>query len=870
MISVIIPTYNRARCIGRAIESVLKQTITDIELIVVDDGSTDNTESVVREYKDPRLVYIKQEHRGACATRNHGIEKANGEWIAFQDSDDWWFENKLEMQFKALIESKADIVFCAFERGDEGSIKLERFPEVSRPSGFIHVSDLVSGNLCSTQTILFSKGCFQEDKFNEALPRLQDWELMLRMTKKWKVYYQNEVLVKQYIQKDSISTKSEDYFEALQQVLFLLSAMYKEKEHYCKGMNEEIQALQNKKEEQQKRIEELSQQIANYQNSDIWKITAPYRFVMDRFKATMIGRGLLYAKQRGMKAAFVKTKRILLDSRKCRVKQTYTISETERKQQRETEFAKKITISILVPLYNTPEKYLREMIESVRAQTYSNWELCLADGSDAEHKDVGRIVGSYSTDKRIKYQKLQKNMGISENTNACIDMATGQYIALFDHDDLLHPSALYEVMKAICEKDADFIYTDENTFRNTPADAYCPHFKSDFAPDTLRSYNYVCHFTVFKASLLEETGRFRGQFDGSQDYDMVLRLTEKAERIVHIPKILYYWRSHSNSVASGIGAKPYTLDAARRALAEHLQRIGLEGEVTDSRIPSTYHIQYRIKNRGMVSILIPNKDHVDDLRKCLDSIRQRTTYSEWEAIIIENNSTDRQTFEYYQEIQKDSRIHVVEWKGEFNYSAINNFGAQYARGEYILLLNNDVEVITSDWLEQMIMFAQRDDAGAVGCMLYYPDDTVQHAGVVLGIGGVAGHAHKYFKRGDYGYMSRMSIAQNYSAVTAACLMMRKCVWDEVGGLDEGFQIAFNDVDLCMRIREAGYLIIWTPYAELYHYESKSRGLEDTPEKQKRFVGEIKRFRQRWSRQLEAGDPYYNPNLTLDREDFSIK
>lgn len=540
--------------------------------------------------------------------------------------------------------------------------------------------------------------------------------------------------------------------------------------------------------------------------------------------------------------------------------------------QRRVKFEMDIRFSILVPLYNTPEKFLREMIQSVLDQTYGGWELCLADGSDEEHTDVGRICREYAKkDSRILYKKLENNMGISGNTNACIDMATGDYLALLDHDDLLHPAALFEMMKAICEENADFIYTDENTFRNAPKDAYCPHFKPDFAPDTLRSYNYICHFTAFDRKLLDRAGGgFRTEFDGSQDYDLILRLTEQAEEIVHIPKILYYWRSHANSVASVVSAKPYALNAAKKALTQHLERTGLKGTVFDAEIPSTYRIAYQIQGKPLISILIPNKDHVQDLKECLDSVIEKSTYRNWEIIIIENNSTEKETFAYYQEIQKDSRFRVVTWSGEFNFSAINNFGAQCAHGEYILLLNNDVEVITPDWLEQMLMFAQRKDTGAVGAMLYYPDDTVQHAGVVLGIGGVAGHPHKHFPRDHNGYLFRLKIAQNYSCVTAACLLTRREVWDEVNGLDEVFKVAFNDVDMCMRIRKAGYLIVWTPFAELYHHESKSRGLEDTPEKRKRFAGEVCLFQTRWAKELAAGDPYYNPNLTLDREDFSLK
>lgn len=562
--------------------------------------------------------------------------------------------------------------------------------------------------------------------------------------------------------------------------------------------------------------------------------------------------------------------RILLRQRLMRLV-PWPNKQTVQEQQR-ARFDREIKFSVLVPLYNTPEKYLREMIESVQAQTYENWELCLADGSDGAHGDVESVCRYYARrDSRIRYQKLEKNQGISANTNACIDMATGDYLALLDHDDLLHPSALFYVMQAICDQDADFVYTDEAHFHVKPKDADCPNFKPDFCPDTLRSYNYICHLSVFSRELLERAGGgFRSEYDGSQDYDLILRLTEQARHIAHVPRILYLWRVHAASTASGIEAKPYTLDAARRALAAHLERVGLRGEVRDARIPSTYDIRYAIEGQPLVSIVIPTKDHADDLRRCLDSIRQKSTWPNWEIILVENNSTEPETFRYYDSLQADSRIRVVTYQGAFNYPAINNLGARAARGDYLLLLNNDTEVITPDWIERMLMFAQRKDVGAAGCMLYYPDDTVQHAGVILGIGGVAGHSHKYYRRGDPGFMSRMAIAQNLSAVTAACMLIRRDVWEQVGGLDERFAVAFNDVDLCMRICKAGWRIVWTPFAELYHYESKSRGAENTPEKVKRFNSEVDLFHELWDRELEAGDPCYNPNLSLEREDFSLR
>ncbi|MBR6502985.1 MAG: glycosyltransferase family 2 protein [Clostridia bacterium] len=547
----------------------------------------------------------------------------------------------------------------------------------------------------------------------------------------------------------------------------------------------------------------------------------------------------------------------------------YKISGRRRKREMAATFDKNVKFSVVVPLYNTPIKFLKEMINSVRNQTYSNWQLCLADGSDGEHAYVGEYVKGISDD-RICYKKLAENKGIADNTNECIAMAEGDFIALFDHDDLLHPSALFEMAKAI-DDGADFVYTDEVTFVGKTRNITIYNFKPDYSPDTLRSYNYICHFTAFSKRLLDTVGGFNKEYDGSQDYDLILRLTEKAKNIVHIPKALYFWRSHKASVASDVSAKPYVVESAKKALKAHIERLGLSGRVEDAVVPTTYKIQYDITGEPLVSIIIPNKDHTDDLEKCLASVYSKSTYKNFEVIVVENNSTEEETFKYYEEAKlKYNNLKVIVWESGFNYSAINNFAAKQATGEYILLLNNDIEVITPDWLEQMLMFAQRKDVGAVGVKLYYDDDTIQHAGVIVGLGGVAGHAHKYFARENPGYMARASIAQNLSACTAACLMIRKDVYDEVGGLEEGYAVAFNDIDFCMKIRAAGYLIVFTPFAEFYHYESKSRGDEDTPEKRARFNSEVFRFQDRWGKELKAGDPYYNPNLTLDSEDFSLR
>lgn len=583
-------------------------------------------------------------------------------------------------------------------------------------------------------------------------------------------------------------------------------------------------------------------------------------------------KGLLSLRYDGLRVTWQKvTKKIHFGSRYKHLAKQALFSAQELAGQREHQFPRKIKFSIIVPLYNTPERYLRAMIESVLAQTYVCWELCMADGSDDEHREAERVCREYAEkDSRIRYRKLEKNRGISGNTNACLEIAEGDCIGLLDQNDLLHPAALHEVMRAICEKNADFVYTDESAFHNTPRDAYLPNFKSSFAPDSLRGVNCIGHFTVFKRNLLDEVGLFDPACDGAQDYDMALRLTERAERIAHIPEILYYCRTHARSTAKNALIRPCVSNAGVRALEKQLERLGMEGTV-ETAVPrqGIYHVRYAIKGTPKVSILITNYEHKKDLKTCLDAVFSKTTWPDYEIFIVENNSSSQEIFDYYAELQREhENVRVVIWQGPYNFSAVNNYGAQYCTGEYLLLLNNDTEVITPDWIQEMLMFGQRPDVGAVGAKLYYRDDTIQHGGIIFGMGGLADHMHKNYKRTSHGYMERLLYAQNLTAVTAACMLLRRDVWEKMNGLDTDWAVAFNDVDLCMRIRQAGYLIVWTPFAELYHDEFKSRGIEDTPEKQARFRSEVLHCQQRWKKELDKGDPYYNPNLTLDRLDFS--
>ena len=560
----------------------------------------------------------------------------------------------------------------------------------------------------------------------------------------------------------------------------------------------------------------------------------------------------------------------------------------EAARQRLHKFDREVKFSILMPLYNTPEKFLRQAIESVMDQTYEGWELCLADGSDEEHAYVEQICREYmERDKqylrpssslycRILYKKLPKNEGISGNTNACLSMSSGNYIALFDHDDVLHPCVLYEYMKMICEKGADYIYCDEATFKGsgTIDDMITLHFKPDYAPDNLLANNYICHFSAFARRLLDGTELFRSEFDGSQDHDMILRLTSRAKCVVHVPKLLYYWRSHAGSVASDINAKSYAIEAAKGAVAAHLTAQGFKNfEITSTKAFETiFQIKYEILGNPKVSVVIANKDHIEDLTRCISSILERSTYDNYEIVVVENNSVSEEIFAFYKKIQENPAVRVITYEGEFNYSKINNLGVSEAAGEYVLLLNNDTSVITPDWIEELLMYAQRKDVGAVGAKLYYEDRTIQHAGVVLGLGAhrTAGHSHYRVDHRNLGYMGRLCYAQNVMAVTGACLMMRKSLYEELGGLDEKFAVALNDVDLCIRAWKAGRGNVFTPFAELYHYESASRGTDLSGANAERYEKESALFRERWKELLAQGDPYYNPNFSLDRSDFALK
>ena len=593
--------------------------------------------------------------------------------------------------------------------------------------------------------------------------------------------------------------------------------------------------------------------------------------IFKRLTPYNIKKGVRYLKHYGVKGFYA---RLLerFEEREVEYQEWYEKnkpSEEELARQRKKKWKDPVVISVLVPAYRTPEFFLKQMMESVLLQTYPYLELCIADGSGTDDS-VEKVVKEYQKkDPRVRYRRLEKNEGIAGNTNAAIEMASGDYLALFDHDDLLSPNALFEVASAIEKEKADVIYTDEDKVTSDLKEHFQPHFKPDFNPDLLCANNYICHLFVVKRSLALKLGGQDPAYDGAQDYDFIFRCTENAEKIVHVAKILYHWRVHQASTADNPSSKLYAFDAGKRAIEAHLARIGAKAEVSHTKDLGFYRVKYQVHGNPMVSIVIPNKDEKETLKKCLESIWKKTSYPNYEIILVENNSTTQEIRDYYKELDGKKRVRVVYWDKEFNYSAINNFGISYAKGEYILCLNNDITVISPDWLEELLANCQRPEVGIVGARLYYPDNTIQHAGIVLGMGGCAGSLFVGLARSRGGYLHKAALQQDLSAVTAACFMVKKEVFEKVGGFEEQLAVAFNDVDFCLKVRHAGYLVVYDPYAELYHHESKTRGYENTEAKKRRFQEEIEYMRCHWMPDI-LRDPYYNENLSLKASDYSLR
>ena len=586
-------------------------------------------------------------------------------------------------------------------------------------------------------------------------------------------------------------------------------------------------------------------------------IPASYRKTLSKFNAD---RKKLFKSKKGNVQAYVE-----LDQ-KYTYKPNFNVSNILSEI---NQFQSKPLISIVVPVYNVDVKWLKLAISSVEKQFYTHWELCIADDCSTNQATLQYLKSIKNS--KIKIVFLEKNVNISAASNAAIALATGEYIGLLDNDDELTPDALFEVVKAINNTGAELIYSDEDKLNMD--NEYChPYFKSDFSLDLLLSINYLCHFSVIKADLIHKIGGFEIGLEGAQDFDLMLKCVENTNKIHHIDKVLYHWRMIPGSTASEFSAKSYAQNAGKQSLINFMRRNNIEGSVLDGFFPGSYRVKRDIQHNPCVSIIIPFKDKPDLLKTCIDSILNESTYQNWEIIGISNNSTEQETFDllaHYENL--DERIKFHHYNIPFNYSKLNNYALQFTKGEHLILLNNDIEIITKEWIETLLEHSQREGIGAVGAKLYYPNNTVQHAGVIIGIGGIAGHCHKHYHRNDHGYFGKLSLTQNLSAVTGACIMIKKALYEKINGFDEeNLSVAFNDVDFCLRLRELNYLNVFTPFCEAYHHESISRGTEDTAEKKQRFQAESDFTAARHHQFYEKGDPYYNVNLSLTKEDYSLK
>ena len=930
-VSVIIPCFNDGEYLEETVASINAQTFKELEIIIVDDASTDeNTLKILQSFQQKNLkVMSNLKNSGPSVSRNKGIFEAKGKYILPVDADDTISPTYIEKAKKILeSDSHIGIVYCEASLFGEkqGLWELEayRFPEI------------LTGNMIFA-TALYRKADWEAvGGYNENMRYgNEDYDFWLSLIeKKLDVYRIPEVLFQYRIKASSRTTQlaqnQNHKIETLKQIFLNHKALYVEnievifstldrqhqsillKDKDIRNLHEllqdkdkDIKMIHVKMYEKDKDIHELHQTL-----------NEKYMYIGNLEKDMhQLGQDLTYARQvvnlRDRQIAFLNTltlKRRLKHQLKkyiptklltffgftayvplvlpvdndpqeditteidTNVVKTYTYTMPTMSTSIEDKienFEKKPLISIVMPVYNVNPIWLEKAIKSIENQWYTHWELCLADDKST-NKDILVYLESLNHP-QIKITYLEQNLNISGATNAALTLTNGEYIALMDNDDEITPDALYEIVKAINDNGADFIYSDED-FISTEGKCSNPHYKPDFSPDLLLSHNYITHFTCFSQTLLSSVGTYNSDFDGAQDYDLFLRLTEQAKCIYHIKKVLYHWRTLETSTSANAEAKPEALMRGKFLIEAAMQRRGIDARVENANISHYFRVRYTIKNNPLISIVIPFKDKPELLDMCIHSILEKSTYQHYEIIGISNNSEENETFEMMKILEsKDNRISFYEYNVPFNYSDINNYAVNtYAKGEHILLLNNDIEIISPDWLESMLELSQREEIGCVGAKLYYPNDTVQHAGIIMGLGGYAGHSHKMSPRTCYGYFNRLNVIQNLSAVTAACLMVKKSIYKEMHGLDEvAFKVAYNDVDFCLRVQEAGYHNIFTPYAEAYHHESISRGYEETPEKIARFQKEKDALYNRHKEILENGDPYYNPHLTHAREDFSL-
>ncbi|MBE0425223.1 MAG: glycosyltransferase [Nitrospirae bacterium] len=926
LISIIVRTKDRPNLLKRVFTSISAQTYTPLEVILVNDGGCDiDTEDLKGLLDDIPLNYLRLEsNHGRAFAANTGIKNASGEYICFLDDDDEYYPEHVSTLFSAAIQGDYGIVYTDALKvrrrfnAETGQME-EHESEIFGSYDFSYI-DLITENYIPLTTILFTKRILLEaGGFDRSFELYEDWDLLLRVAEKHPPFHIPKVTVKyifwdrmyQISQSESerhkyyhrIFHKHREKFNAdvvlhlkkkrdiiegeLQNTLNIYKKIEKEYKDYIKLSEDRMQEYEDRIQEHNKKIQELREKL-EYQgtinknleekvallereihlmmNTIGWRALTKLRRIRDKITPPGSSRRRIYEgiisplKYRGILTSTHRTDNEYLKwlSKNEPDAEALNLQLTESLQ-----FPDRPKISIIVPVYNTDRNMLISMLNSVLSQTYDNWELCIADGnSDIPH--VKEVLSEYSDrDNRIKVTFLDKNYNIAGNSGRALETATGEFVAFLDHDDELSPFALYEVVRVLNNSgEIDIIYSDEDKIN--PSGKRChPFFKPDWSPDLLTSVNYVCHLLAIRKTLLEKIGGIRDGYDGAQDYDLVLRCVSGTSKIFHIPKVLYHWRMHSESTAQNIYIKDYAHESGKKALEEYLSGKGIEAEIDKGAGITNYRINYRLSELPRVSIIIPFKDKYRLLKKCTESIINKSSYKNYELVLVSNNSAEKQLFDYLEELKELPSVRILEYNEPFNYSKLNNYAVKHSDGEVLLFLNNDTEVISVDWIESMLGHALRKETGAVGCKLLYPDNTIQHAGVVIGLTGFAGHVFSGLPGDAYTYFGSADFVRNYLAVTGACMMMRKEVFNETGGFDERFILCGSDVEICLRLIEKGYRIIYTPFAKLYHYEAKTRG-KDIPH------GDFKLSSTVYNKYLTEGDPYYNPNLTRLKTDCSLR
>lgn len=900
-ISIIVTCYNHEEYIAQCLKSIYNQTYSNLELVVINDGSTDDSDLVIKnillESPFETTHYISRENKGVCYSRNEGLDWVTGDYVLIVDSDNFLENNHVELCVEELEKSGLDIAYCSQKNAVTGGI-VNEVPEFS-------LGRLISANYIDTCSLIrVSK--IEDTRFDLALTgrSMEDYDFFLSLVTKGAKPIKIQNLYLNYrLSKGSMNNRAENHLKRIEWIetyqyiigkypqyvgtsTSLLGDWYlslnndynlnaekfnerteklklalKEKEITEKKLADELKELTLAKQQVDQQFVNLNQQYLNVVNSKSWLIgrvlTHPYRKALS-LKSKILNRlGRRRPTERIQESNYQKW-----------------INEFERQESEEVireDFKYRPLISILIPVYNVEKKWLLACVESILNQTYSNWELCLADDASTNQETIQTLEELSQLDSRIKVVFREENGHISAATNSALQIAEGEFIALVDNDDTLPKQALCKVVEALNKnKNLNLIYSDEDKITED-GKRYDPHFKPDWAPNLILNQNYVSHLGVYRRSIASEIGGFRVGFEGAQDHDFLLRFIEKIDEktIHHIPEILYHWRAISGSTALQTSEKSYVEDRGILAVQEALNRRKIPAHVSSGKYPGLYEIEYLIPEKSLVSIIIPTRNGYEDLKQCVDSIIELSTYENYEIIIADNGSDDEKMaklFSSYKE-KLQERFKVVLIDIPFNYSRINNLAVEESKGKYLLFLNNDTSVITPSWIEEMVGLAQFDNIGCVGAKLWYMDDTIQHGGVVLGIGGIAGHAFLNASPNDPGYFSRLYTNYNYTAVTAACLMVKRVDFDAVGGFDEKLTVAFNDVDFCIKVYKLGRYNVWAHKAELYHYESKSRGQEDTPEKKARFKKEIDFMNQRYGCFLE-NDPAYNINFDLYATPFS--